>query len=58
MKRLLACLKDFGFEELGLKKEDFENPELIVQLGYEPVRIDLLSTLSRFETGSLSPPTR
>lgn len=50
LKRLLACLKDFGFEELGLTKEDFEDPEMVVQLGYEPVRIDILSSLSGVET--------
>ena len=49
-KRLLACLKEFGFGELGLRVEDFEDPEMVVQLGYEPVRIDILSSLSGVET--------
>ena len=48
--RLLACLKEFGFGELGLRREDFEDPEMVVQLGYEPVRIDILSSLSGVET--------
>ena len=50
VKRLLACLKDFGFEQLGMTHEDFEDPEMVVQLGYEPVRIDILSSLSGVET--------
>ena len=45
VQRLLRVLKDFGFGGIGLKEEDFLNPDFVVQLGYEPVRIDILSSL-------------
>lgn len=41
--KLLSVLKDFGFESAGLRVEDFLNPEIIVQLGYPPFRIDILT---------------
>ena len=31
-KKILLVLKDFGFESLGLKKEDFMSSDSIVQL--------------------------
>ena len=45
IQRLLRVLKDFGFGGIGLKEEDFLDPDIVVQLGYEPVRIDILSSL-------------
>ena len=39
---LLKALKDFGFASLELTSDDF-NPEQIIQLGYPPNRIDLLT---------------
>lgn len=43
--RLLAALADFGFGELGLVAADFTEPGRIVQLGYPPSRVDLLTSL-------------
>lgn len=43
IEKLINAIKDFGFEELNLKIEDFTPPENIIQLGYEPYRIDLLT---------------
>lgn len=40
--KLLEAIKDFGFGSFNLKREDFMSPENIIQLGYEPYRIDLL----------------
>ena len=50
--RLLDVLARFGFGGLGLKGEDFLKPESIVQLGYPPSRIDLLTSIDGvdFET--------
>ena len=45
IEKLLEVIKKFGFGSLGLKNEDFTNPKNIVQLGYEPYRIDLLVDL-------------
>lgn len=42
IKNLMKAIKAFGFGELNLSLDDFMNPENIIQLGYEPYRIDLL----------------
>jgi predicted nucleotidyltransferase len=42
---LLRALEDFGFASLALKIEDFLDPEQIIQLGYPPNRIDLMTDL-------------
>lgn len=44
-EHLLDALHDFGFGSLGLKAEDFLDPDDVIQLGYPPNRIDLLSAL-------------
>lgn len=44
-ERVMAALDAFGFGETGLKQEDFEKPGQIVQLGYPPVRIDLITSI-------------
>lgn len=41
----VAALNQFGFGPLGLKPEDFLVADQIIQLGYPPNRIDLLTTL-------------
>lgn len=50
--RLLLALEDFGFGSLGLTADDFLVPDQIIQLGYPPARIDLITTLPgvEFET--------
>ncbi|QDG52522.1 hypothetical protein FIV42_17810 [Persicimonas caeni] len=45
-RRLLLALEDFGFGALELKVEDFLEPDQIIQLGYPPLRIDLLTSVS------------
>jgi len=42
--RLLAALHDFGFGNVGLSIDDFTEPGQVVQLGYPPNRIDLLTS--------------
>ncbi|MGD1904585.1 MAG: DUF6036 family nucleotidyltransferase [Leptolyngbyaceae cyanobacterium] len=42
--RLLKALKQFGFASLDLQAEDFMVPDQVIQLGYPPNRIDLLTT--------------
>jgi len=44
-ERLVKALEQFGFASLGLRAEDFLVPDQVIQLGYAPNRIDLLSTL-------------
>lgn len=43
---MLKVLTDFGFEELGLTKSDFETENNVIQLGVSPVRIDILTSIS------------
>ena len=47
--RVLAALRDFGFGSLGLKEADFAGDN-VVELGYPPNRVDLLSGLSGVDT--------
>lgn len=42
---ILAALRDFGFADTGLTREDFLHEDQVVQLGYPPLRIDLLTSL-------------
>ncbi|MBU1052620.1 MAG: hypothetical protein KKC46_02185 [Proteobacteria bacterium] len=44
--RILRALENFGFGSLNLKPEDFLEKDQIIQLGYPPNRIDLLTTLT------------
>jgi hypothetical protein len=43
-QRLMTALTQFGFGSLGLSPEDFQLPDQIIQLGYPPNRIDLITT--------------
>jgi len=36
---MITVLKDFGFSSLGIKKEDFLDKDMVIQLGYSPHRI-------------------
>lgn len=44
-ERIIAALRQFGFGALDLQPADFLAVDQIVQLGYPPNRIDLLTTL-------------
>lgn len=41
--RLMDCLRQFGFGSLGLDSHDFVEENQVVQLGYPPFRIDLIT---------------
>jgi hypothetical protein len=43
--RMMKALEQFGFGSIGLTAEDFLEPDQIIQLGYPPNRIDMLTTL-------------
>ncbi len=43
--RILAALRDFGFTSPSLTQLDFTAPGRVVQLGYAPLRIDLLTEI-------------
>jgi hypothetical protein len=44
-EKILDALEAFGFGALDLKVEDFLEPGHIIQLGYEPIRIDILTSV-------------
>jgi hypothetical protein len=44
--KILNVLNEFGFGSLNFKIEDFLEANNIIQLGYEPTRIDILTSLS------------
>lgn len=44
--KLESAIVAFGFGGLGLTSEDFLQPGIVVQLGYPPNRIDLLTGIS------------
>lgn len=43
--KMLTVVKDFGFASLKLTKADFLKEHYIIQLGYEPLRIDIINDL-------------
>jgi len=43
--RMLKVVRDFGLQSLGFKKEDFLTEGLISQIGYPPLRIDVLTLI-------------
>ncbi|MEO8384649.1 MAG: DUF6036 family nucleotidyltransferase [Betaproteobacteria bacterium] len=42
---ILSALDDFGFGSMGIALEDLSRAESVIQLGYPPSRIDLLSSI-------------
>ena len=45
-EKMLTVLADFGFKSLGLDHEDFLRENYVTQLGYPPLRIDILNSIS------------
>ncbi len=43
---IIHALHEFGFGSVGLKTADFERKGQIVQLGFPPVRVDILTSLT------------
>lgn len=50
--RIVKALKQFGFESLDLKEDDFLVPNQILQLGYPPNRIDVHNSLEGVDFAS------
>ncbi len=48
-EKILQALDAFGFGSLGLSIHDFTRPEHVLQLGYPPSRIDILTSISGVE---------
>ena len=45
-EKILKTLDEFGFSGIGLTVKDLITPEVIIQLGYPPNRIDLITDVS------------
>lgn len=48
-QKILRALEEFGFGELSISVDDLTREGNILQLGYEPLRIDLLTKLEGFQ---------
>lgn len=48
-RRVLAALKAFGFGALAITETDLITPGNVIQLGYPPRRIDLLTSIDGVE---------
>ena len=48
-ERVMGVLEDFGFCDLNISVDDLINPEKVIQLGYPPLRIDLMTSIDGVE---------
>lgn len=48
-KKIKSALVDFGFASVNLTEQDFLKEENIIQLGYEPVRIDIITSIKNID---------
>ncbi|MDO8525200.1 MAG: hypothetical protein Q7S07_01770 [Candidatus Omnitrophota bacterium] len=44
-RKIIKALDEFGFKSLKLRAEDFDREGAVIQLGYEPIRVDLLTSI-------------
>lgn len=44
-QKVVKSLNEFGFKSLGLTDDDFSRKGMIIQLGYEPVRVDIITSI-------------
>lgn len=47
--KMVSVINDFGFASLGFTQKDFSIPNLINQIGYPPLRIDILTSIDGVE---------
>ena len=45
-QRVMVALNDFGFGSAGLTAADFEIGDKVVQLGFPPVRVDIVTSIT------------
>jgi len=43
-QKIVNALNEFGFKSLNLSEKDFSLRGKIIQLGYEPVRVDIITS--------------
>jgi hypothetical protein len=44
-EKILKAIEEFGLASLGFSREDFMEPALVSQIGYPPLRIDILNSI-------------
>lgn len=44
-EKVITALRDFGFHHPSLTAKDFSKPGRTIQIGYEPVRVDILTSI-------------
>lgn len=45
-EHLLRVLEEFGFGSVGITREDLQEPGKVIRMGFPPVRIELLTSIS------------
>lgn len=50
IKRIIQALEQFGFSALEIEHEDLARPYAIIQLGYAPVRVDIVNEIDGVKT--------
>jgi hypothetical protein len=45
-QRVIAALTEFGFGSFEITAADFEKNDIVIQLGFPPVRIDIMTSIS------------
>ena len=45
-KRIMQALQEFGFGSVDLTSADFEEEGKVVQLGFPPVRVDIITSIT------------
>ena len=53
--KIVDCLTKFGFGSLNLSADEFTTLDRVVQLGYPPYRIDIITSISGVEFVSAWP---
>ena len=46
---MLQVVKEFGMQSLGLEEADFLRPGYVTQIGYPPLRIDIINHIDGLE---------
>jgi hypothetical protein len=44
-RKIIDCMKDFGFSDLDLTEKDFLESNQVIQLGVAPLRIDIITSI-------------
>lgn len=44
-ERIMSALDAFGFKVADLTAEDFQRPDQVIQIGYPPVRVDIVTSI-------------